>query len=606
MDDVRPRIHPSWPVLATVGGLALLFIGEQILSGFEAERYILAGAGAIAVLAAAVVRLGDMSRGAPGDVRVRKRLALSTLAVVVALALYGVRAYVLTGDDHEKLRELLAVGWPILLACGVAPLVSMEVATLAAARATSYEHRRLDRAFERGLGMALLVACVFVANFLFDRHDVKVDLSTGKKAEATAPTRRMVRELTQPVQVVLFFPGANEVSEALQQYFGSLDSDQLDIKVIDQALAGKTASEAGVNENGYVAVSSGKVHEKIRLGTNLRGARSALRSFDSNFAKALVKVTREKLIAYFTAGHGERSTSPGGDDKRAALRMLKQQLKANRYDVRELGVAEGLAHDIPRDASIVFIMGPEKPFLPEEVAALERAMLRGTRILVALEGEREGDPLEGLLAKVGLKFDKTLLVNDRAFVRVTRTKADQMFIYSNRYSSHSSVTTMTRHSNKLATLFARTGSIEKLPVTPRGFRVDMVLTALDATYADANGDLKFQDGQETRKAFGLAAAVTRTGTTTTDKQTRVFVVSDVDVFTDEYVKFQGNPYLLGDIVYWLRDAKEPVLPTVSEADVRIVHRRDEDAWWFWSTTFGLPAVVAGVGLVVAGRRRRSS
>jgi hypothetical protein len=98
--------------------------------------------------------------------------------------------------------------------------------------------------------------------------------------------------------------------------------------------------------------------------------------------------------------------------------------------------------------------------------------------------------------------------------------------------------------------------------------------------------------------------VVRTSTAGAEDETRVFVLSDVDVLTDKYVKFQGNPYLVGDIVYWLRDVKEPVLPTVSESDVRIVHKRDEDALWFYSTTLGVPALVLLAGLVISGRRRR--
>ena len=40
--------------------------------------------------------------------------------------------------------------------------------------------------------------------------------------------------------------------------------------------------------------------------------------------------------------------------------------------------------DVPKDVSMVVIMGPQKPFLPEELASLNRYIDRGGRLLIAL------------------------------------------------------------------------------------------------------------------------------------------------------------------------------------------------------------------------------
>ncbi len=600
------RIHAAWPTPALGLGLVLVFVGERVLDGMNPESGVVAALGGGALLAALAARLGALGSAPEGQGAVRRWLLLSTLGVVLSMAVYGAVAHLVpSGDGAQRLRGVLHALWPILLVVSAAPLAAIEIAVLPAARVPRYELRRVRAALERGLAFGLLLSVGFLANWLASRHEWKVDLSSGKKAEATAPTRGLVRDLTQPVKVTLFYARADEVGDELERYFDSLRSEgsSLEVSRIDHALAGTRASDAGVSENGYVAVSHDKTHEKIRVGTDPRSARSALRNFDANFAKALVKVSRSTAVAYFTVGHDERRTDPSSEDPRPSLRLLGQQLKANQYEVKTLGVADGLASEIPKDAAIVFVMGPEKPFLPEETATLVRALKRGVRMLIALEGEREAETLEPLLSALGLRFDPTLLANERAFVRVSNTEADRRMVYSNRYSSHASVTTMTRHSTKLATLFAGTGSLERLEPPPPGMRADLVLTALDATFRDTNGNLTRDEG-ERQESFGLAAAVVRTSTAGAEDETRVFVLSDVDVLTDKYVKFQGNPYLVGDIVYWLRDVKEPVLPTVSESDVRIVHKRDEDALWFYSTTLGVPALVLLAGLVISGRRRR--
>lgn len=610
---MSPRIHKAWSLWATLGGLALIFVGERVLDGYEAVRYVALGVGSAGLLAALGMRFVEMGSASGEAKRIRTMLLAGTAGVLVALGIYAVIPLALEGAENARTRGLLWVVWPIVMACSLGPLVAIELAVMPTARAAGYEPRRVQRAFERGLALALFVSVLFVGNWLAERHDAKKDFSFGRQAAATDATKSMVEALSKPVTVTLFFPKANDVAEVLDHYFESLEglSGNLTVRRLDQALAMEEASAASVNENGYVDVAHEKSHEKIRVGLKLRSARSALKSFDSSFAKALIKVARAESVAYFTVGHGERSVKPTSSDKRPSLRLLSQQLKANQYEIKDLGLAEGLGAQVPRDASIVFIMGPEKPFLPEESATLKRAIDEGVRVLIALEADKKRDDLDGsveplteVLAALGLTFDPTILVNEQQFVRVTRSEGDKAFIHSNRYSSHASVTTMTRHSTKLATLFARSGSLDKLPSPPPGVRVDMVLNALDATFRDSNGNLRFDEG-EAKKGFGLAAAVTKTSTGASETDTRAFVIADVDVMTDKYIRYHGNPYLLADVVYWLRDIKEPVLPTVSEEDVRIVHKRDEDAMWFYGTTVGAPALVLLFGFVWVGRRRWS-
>src|SRR5262249_16178062 len=118
--------------------------------------------------------------------------------------------------------------------------------------------------------------------------------------------------------------------------------------------------------------------------------------------------------------------------------------------------------------------------------------------------------LDPLLAELGLKFNKTILANEEAFVKATQTEADRTFLHTNRYSSHASVTTMTRYSAKLATLFPKTGSLEKTEKAPDKTRVDLVITALDGTFNDVNGNLSFDGATEKKQPYALGAAVTRT------------------------------------------------------------------------------------------------
>lgn len=600
------RIHELWPSWALLGGLVALFAGERVFSGDETMRLVFAGVAALSILAAAGARFKELTSAPPGKRPVATLLFATTAGVALGAALYALIPLAFAGDAGKDARTILWALFPIVLISGAAPLAAMEIATAPAAYIDRYEVRRVRHAFERGLSLALLVSVLFLANYLANRHEEKWDLSYGQRTLAGEQTQHAVRDLGAPVKVTLFFSRANEVAEVLEPYFDSLrhQSSHLTVERVDQALAGQLAKDMGVTENGYITVSQEKVSEKIRIGEKMSSARSALRKLDSSFLTALIKVTRQKKIAYFTTGHQERSASPDSKDTRSPTKLLKQLLETNQYTIKPLGLAEGLADKVPEDATMVFIIGPEKPFSEAELRALGEALDRGVRVFAALEAEREGDPLAGFLGSLGLRFEKTLLANERTNIPFTRTEADRTSIWSNRYSSHESVTTMTRN-DKLATAFSKAGHLVKAEKLPERTKVDMVLTAIDDTFADLNGNNTFDKESEKKQAFGLAAAITRTSTTgKKSDESRIFVVADGDVFADELIKFEGNVKLLADIVYWLRAVEEPVVPAVTAEDVQIVHKKEEDALWFYSSTLGVPLLVFGLGVIITRGRRR--
>lgn len=446
-------------------------------------------------------------------------------------------------------------------------------------------------------------------NLLAARHDLKWELSSGSQAALSKETARAARELTKAVKIVAFYPRANEVGDRVMRYLDALAAlnPQITVERRDHALATELAAKAGVTENGWLAIFHESAKERVRVGEKARSARSALRRLDRNVLKATLTVTMRKRVAYVTTGHGERPLRrPDEEDARSPLTVLRSQLEAWQFDVRPLGVGDGLAEAVPEDASVILVLGPEKPFLDAEIASLKAAMARGARLLVALEAERaEAGALDPLLEQLGLSFDPTLLAHPRAHAPLTRTRSDRSLIWSNRYASHPAVKTMSRD-ERLATVFSRTGALAKRdggPTLP-GAKLDVILNAVEGTFADADGDLE-KDPGEAEGTFPLAAALTRTSSAGKERETRVFVLADVDVLADELAKLvQGNLLLFRDAIYWLQVDQEPIVPTVDDKDVRIVHKAEDDAILFYGTTFGAPLLVLGVGGLATRRRRR--
>src|SRR5690606_17768915 len=107
-------------------------------------------------------------------------------------------------------------------------------------------------------------------------------------------------------------------------------------------------------------------------------------------------------------------------------------LEAQGFVTKDLGLAQGLATDVPEDATVVLVLGPSQPFLPAEIEALDRYAKRGGHLLLALDPEAGVDHTE--LAKIaGLAWHKTLLANDKVHVRRRFNDADRTVLATHQY-----------------------------------------------------------------------------------------------------------------------------------------------------------------------------
>jgi hypothetical protein len=291
--------------------------------------------------------------------------------------------------------------------------------------------------------------------------------------------------------------------------------------------------------------------------------------------------------------------------------------------VRELGPAQGLATDVPKDATLVMILGPTKPFAPEEIGALSRFLERGGRIFLALDPDA-GVPMTELLAPIGLSLGAKTLVNDQIYASRTHQDGDRANLVTALFSSHPSVTTLSRQGMRAPVVLPGAAAIlGPRPHSPpvNGWSVDYAVHAHAATFADDNGNFQLDRGEE-RKSWELAAAASRKlpnaaakadakGGTPKEKapdaegpEARLFVVGDSDFLTDPVIRFAGNGFLVLDPVRWLMGEESFAGQVSSEADVPINHTRKQDVAWFYSTIFVVPGLVLVLGFVVTRRKRR--
>jgi hypothetical protein len=592
-------------------GMIAIFVGERVF-GAGTPR-VLSVVGAAMVGLAIILRVAR-ARSASGDAQRVER----TMLMLYGLGALSVAIYFLQSDlagglvgmqldkDMPKLAVVLEVLWPALWTVAAAPIVLTEMAYAAVARAPRLERARIHDAMRSGLGLAAALIFAFAIAFAANGRDKKYDLSYFHTAKPGESTKKIVATLDAPVKVSLFFPPANEVHDALVGYFEDLqkESKQLEVNSYDHAINPTESKELGVSGNGILVVSRDKRKELFNVGTEIEAARSNLQNLDKEVQKRLLLVSRPARTAYLVSGHGERLRDPmDSTDKRFTVKELRDMLGNQGYTVRDLGAAEGLAVDVPKDAALVMLNGPQKPLLAEEVAALQRYVDGGGRIFVALDPEA-GLDMKELLGPLGVSFHPVMLANDQIYARKNNQASDKWNIATGSFSSHPSVTSLSHLGMRAPLILVGSGYLEAEKDKPKEISVDFTVHAQVATWNDLDNNFAFDPPKETRKAWELAAAITKKAPDKDKRDGRVLVLSDSDAISDGVVGNPGNAYFVIDGVKWLLGDEAITGEISSEVDVAIAHTKRQDLVWFYGSIFLAPGLALGIG-GWATRRRRS-
>ena len=357
-----------------------------------------------------------------------------------------------------------------------------------------------------------------------------------------------------------------------------------------------------------LVLTRGPSRESVSIGVEMKSAAGKLKTLDGDFQKALLKVLRAAHVAYVTTGHGELTDGNKDAGEGRTAKSLRKLLESQNYTVKELGLTQGLGTDVPADATLVAVVGPTQAMLPEEIASLERYAARGGHLLLALDPEAKID--HGPLAAVaGLSWNPTLLANEKQMVARRHNKSDRGILVTNRYSSHASVSTLSRNAQRAPVIFPGASSLEKREGAG-DFKIDFAVKSLGDAFEDKNGDFERQP-DEKRAAYNLVAAVSRAaapapGAKGGDKaEMRAFVLADADAISDAAFGHEPNIFLLADALRWL-GGEESFAGAISNAeDVRIEHTKQKDVIWFYATILGAPGSVLGLGLFIARRQKKT-
>jgi hypothetical protein len=594
-----------WSVVWLVG-MFLVFVGERMV-GSGTSRTVATSVGLLLVLAAMVVRFVRA-----GKLSSDRRKVEHTLLALYALGLAAVGLYVVQSDlwasafhsplerNWPKLSTVLSALWPVVWVAAAWPILLVELANAEMARAPRLELGRIRSAMLSGFGLAAALVAAFSFAYVASERDKKVDLAYFRTSRPGEVTRRITRNLDQPIEVAVFFPSPNEVRDEVDDYMKDLakESSQLKLTHYDFDIDPGKAKEYGVTTNGIVVFVRGAKHEQLGLPKDIEAAKTALKTLDKEVQQRLLTIVKPPRTIGFTLGHGERTWERGESDtdKRAGIAMLRDGLVDQTYNVRSVTPADGLMTEIPKDVSVLAIIGPRKPFAAEEYATINRYIDRGGRVLIALDPENNVDMHE-VLDGLYLTYKAEPLASEVVYARGPEQKiSDRGNVIGMTFSSHPSVTTMSRLGPRAAVVLMGAGWIDAKKDRTTAIPVDSAVKVHFSTFADKNGNFQF-DPNEQKRAWEVGAAAVK-------KDARIFVMADSDMFGDQGLRYAANAPLVLDIVHWLMGDEAFSGQTSTEADVKITHTRKQDVAWFYSTIFLAPALVIGAGVLVTRKSRR--
>jgi len=692
---VRGRGAPGWTIVLYLGGLAAVYLGERVLLAFEKVSSFAVAAGLIAAVAATALRFAPRFR--VGGERKSIETLLAALSVV---GLLGVLVYFLTDgalseklgidtmpiEKRDAIREFSRVVWVSLVALGTIPMVFVETALRPMQSSERPESRRVRAA--AGAGLSLALAAIYGSLFVYAAGgvDLRVDYSYFRTSRPSESTKKYLSGLSDELRIVAFFPDVNEVKSEVQSYLEELRgvSPKLKIELHDRLLVPKLSKELRAVQDGVIVLSRGTQTQSLSIGTELEAARPKLKTLDRDFQEQLLKILKTRRTAYLTVGHGEINDQARGGttEEGRTAQIIRQLIQRQNFTIRDLGLAQGLAKDVPDDADLVLSLGPTEAFSPEELAALGRYAARGGKLVLALDGEAfstkdlvtaeqpasapsaappasaappssaapapatppapgasaaapaaPGAPsgaeaARSLAELLGLTFTPEPLANDKNFVPVRHNNSDRTNLVTNSFSSHASVTTLSRNSGRAAVVLFGSGSLEK-GKAPQDQKIDFTIRSMSGTFRDQNRNYTEDGDEKSVGVFNLAAAVSRpianAGAAAPPQEKkddkdkdkgkgkdkpkdvnemRAFVLADADALSDLVMsRVVGNQILFVDGMRWLVGEESVTGLPNTEEDKRIEHTKQGDLGWFYATIFGAPAVVLGLGLLASRKSR---
>jgi len=434
------------------------------------------------------------------------------------------------------------------------------------------------------------IGLLAVITYLAIKNTKRWDLTEDKSYTLAEESLATLDSLENPVLAKAFFTSRMQPDAAkglLDQYKVN-GNGKFDYIFINPESDPVAAEQAKITRDGTIVLVMGDLQEPV------------ISPSEQELTGGLVRLLNpEKRVVYFLAGHGEKNPEESGE---RGYSTLKRTLESKNYTVKTLNLL--VENQIPDDAKVIVIGGPEKPLAKTEIDLLKAYQEKGGSIIALVEptavvdfGEG-GDPLADYLAQTwGVRLSDDIIVD---------LNSNQPFVgVANEYGS----SPITEKLNKIVSVFPTVRSTQLLTATIES--VSPLLLVLTGSQSWAETDLEGlkknppEIVQNPDKDLIGPVPIAAQAENFTNKS-RAIIFGDSDFASDANYLVYGNGDLIVNSIDWTAGQEELINLTPKERTTRTVVPPQSSAMnlILLATVIILPALALVGGIVVWIQRRR--
>jgi len=460
-----------------------------------------------------------------------------------------------------------------------------------------------SRSAKFGSNAALMIIFVLgiliVLNILLSKVNWRVDTTAAKQFSLADQTRKVLKNLDQPIQVTGFFKGGEDFQpRSLFIEYNNL-SPNFKWEIVDPDKNPGLAKTMNVTNYGTIVLQSKSAEERLTAIS------------EENLTNSLIKVSREtaKRI-YFTTGHGER---PLEAMQAEGLSVLKQRLLDENYLVEQVNLAQLESMQVPEDASVMVVAGPKTDLLPNEKQALDAYLRKGGDVLLLLDPESP-DSWVDFSAGYGIRVGHDVVVDASGIGQLFG--AGPIMPLVSDYANHPIVENF-----KVMTFFNQARSITEAEMVPSGITVTEIARTNPRSWGETtplskSPRLEVDEKVDLIGPVSLLAVAEKEADEPTvlkeDKfglgrpssKARVLVFGDSDFASDSMISMQGNSDLILNSISWLAEEEDLISVRAKDPeDRRLTLTQKQTRLILYLGVILLPILVVIAGIVVYIKRK---
>jgi ABC-type uncharacterized transport system involved in gliding motility auxiliary subunit len=441
------------------------------------------------------------------------------------------------------------------------------------------------RATNLAVYTVVAVAIIVVVNWFSTQHIKRWDLTKNQTYSLSPQTIKLLRGLNQDVTLYVFDQKGHFQAQDVMNLYADA-SHRVNVRYVDPNHDPALAKQFAVRNYGTVIVAMGDRHFEAQSND------------EQGITNALVRVLKQQSEVYFVQDHGEHDAESADPDGYAEL---KKALGSEDTDVKTLHLLQN--PQIPLDANLVVIAGPQHDYLPPEVDGLQKYLEGGGRVLMFLDAGVELPNLSKLLSDHNVTVQNDLVIDQNPIAQMFGTQPDMPLII--KYGN----SPITQPLQRSATLFPLTRSF----LVGKEFKEGLTVDSLCETTAQSAGvqnwnptirEIRLHPGSDLKGPLTVAVSLDLSSSGEGKGDGRLVALGTSLVAANRFLGFQGNRDLILNMVDWLTSNESMMSIRPKPPAAQHLNLTTSQMNSILLRLIAVPVVIIAAGIIVWWGRRR--